>query len=124
MAAPNMLALNSITGSIGLINLTTNAATQLLSNAAASSTVLKVNAVYVSNIDGTTAYPISLNVYSAAALGGTAYSLASTISVPANSTLVLVDKDANLYLSENTSLGATAGTGNKFNVVVTYELCS
>ncbi len=59
-------------------------ATSLVSNAAASGKVFKINSIVAANVDGTSAADITINVYSAAALGGTAFPIASTISVPAD----------------------------------------
>ena len=92
----------------------------MLSNAASSGKVLKVNSLYVANTTSTSAN-ITINQYSAAALGGTAFPIASTIAVPGNATLVVIDKDAYVYLEENTSLGATAGTSSALQIVCSYE---
>ena len=82
-----------------------------LSNAASSGYVYKVNTILVSNTDGTNPYNISINKYSAAALGGTAYSLASTISVPANSTLAILEDWAKAEKAINAAVAkATAKT--------------
>ena len=120
MAAPNLISPTTINGKSVTVNLTTTSATSVLSNAASSGKVFKVNALYVANTTGTAA-SITINQYSAAALGGTAYPIASAISVPANATLVVIDKDAYVYLEENTSLGATAGTSSALQIVCSYE---
>lgn len=124
MAAPNLVAPTTINGKTASVSITTAAtATSVLSNAASSGKVLKVNALYVSNTTST-AYSITVNQYSAAALGGTAYPVASAISVPANATLVVIDKDAYIYLEENTSLGVLSGAGTpsaSLQVVCSYE---
>ena len=121
MAAPNLVSPTTINGKSVTVDLTTTSATSILSNAASSGKVLKINALYVANVDGTSAAEITINYYSAAALGGTATQICSTVSVPADATLVVVDKDAYIYLEENTSLGATAGTANDLKVVCSYE---
>lgn len=121
MAAPNLLSPTTITGKSVTVDLTTTSATSILSNAASSGKVLKINALYVANVDGTAAAEITINYYSAAALGGTATQICSTVAVPADATLVVVDKDAYIYLEENTSLGATAGTANDLKVICSYE---
>jgi hypothetical protein len=121
MAAPNLLSPTTITGKSVTVDLTSTSATSILSNAASSGKVLKVNSLYVANVDGTSAAEITINYYSAAALGGTATQICSTVAVPADATLVVVDKDAYIYLEENTSLGATAGTANDLKVVCSYE---
>lgn len=120
MAAPNLLSPTTINGKTVAVNLTSTSATSVLSNASSSGKVLKVNSLYVANTTGTAA-SITINQYSAAALGGTAYPIASAILVPANATLVVIDKDAYVYLEENTSLGATAGTSNALQIVCSYE---
>ena len=121
MAAPNLVSPTTINGKTVTVDLTTTSATSILSNAASSGKALKINSLYVANVDGTSAAEITINYYSAAALGGTATQICSTVAVPADATLVVVDKDAYIYLEENTSLGATAGTANDLKVVCSYE---
>lgn len=123
MAAPNMLALTTITGSNANLSLT-NAAQSIASNAAASGQVWKINSLYVANTTAGALW-VTCNYYSAAALGGTAFAIATQVTIPANSTLIIVDKDSNLYLPENTSLGliAQSGTGSLIGTIA-YEVCS
>ena len=120
MAAPNLLSPSTITGKTVTVNLTTTSATSVLSNAASSGKALKVNSLYVANTTASAAN-ITVNQYSAAALGGTAFPIASAVSVPGNATLVVIDKDAYIYLEENSSLGATAGTSSALQIVCSYE---
>jgi hypothetical protein len=75
----------------------------------------------VSNVDGTNAADITINYYSAAALGGTATQIVSTVSVPADSSLVVIDKNTSFYLEEDKSIGATAGSANDLKVLISYE---
>ena len=121
MAAPNIVNVTAIYGDNSSVSLTTTNATSLVSNAASSGKVYKVNTIMVSNIDGTNAVDITINKYSQAALGGTAYQIASTISVPADATLIVLDKTTALYLKENESIGATAGTASKLVVTTSWE---
>lgn len=121
MAAPNLVSPTTITGKTVTVDLTSTSATSILSNAASSGKVLKINSLYVANVDGTSSAEITINFYSAAALGGTATQIASTVVVPADATLVVIDKDAYIYMEENTSLGATAGTASDLKVVCSYE---
>ena len=118
---PNIVGVTSIYGKTVVANLTSTSATSVLSNAASSNKVLKVNTLIVSNVDGATAYPITVNLYSAAALGGTATEIAFTITVPADSSVVIIDKGWPIYLEEDKSIGAIAGTANKLKVVCSYE---
>jgi hypothetical protein len=121
MAAPNLVSPTTITGKSATVNLTTTSATSVLSNAASSGKVLKINSLYVANIDGTSNAEITINYYSAAALGGTATAICSTVAVPADATLVVIDKDAYIYVEEDRSIGATAGTASDLQIVVSYE---
>jgi hypothetical protein len=101
--------------------LSTTSATSIVSNAASSGKVFKINTIMVANVDGTNAADITINKYSAAALGGTAFPIASTISVPADATLIIVDKTTSIYLLENESIGATAGTASDLVVTASWE---
>jgi hypothetical protein len=121
LANPNIINVTTILGNSSQLNLSTTAATQVASNAASSGKVFKVNSIVVSNTNGTSAANITISVYSAAALGGTAFPIASTISVPANSTLIVTDKTTSFYLLENQSIGATAGAANFLTVVSSWE---
>jgi hypothetical protein len=121
MAAPNLVSPTTITGKSATVSLTTTSATSVLSNAASSGKVLKINSLYVANIDGTSNAEITINYYSAAALGGTATAICSTVAVPADATLVVIDKDAYIYVEEDRSIGATAGTASDLQIVVSYE---
>ncbi len=121
MAAPNIVNVRTITGKTATVALSTTSATQLVSNAASSNAVYKINMIQVANVDGTNAADVTVDVHSAASGGGTAYSLAATISVPADASLVVLDKSTSIYLEENTSITATAGTANDLEVIVSYE---
>ena len=121
MANPNIVNVTTIYGNSSQTSLSTTSATSLASNAASSGKVYKINSIVVANTNGTTAANITINIYSQAALGGTAYPIASTISVPANATLVVTDKTTTFYLLENQSIGATAGTANYLTVTASWE---
>jgi hypothetical protein len=77
--------------------------------------------VQVANVDGSSAAAVTVDVHSAASGGGTAYSLVSTVSVPANASLVALDKNTAIYLEENTSITATASGANDLEIIVSYE---
>ena len=121
MAAPNIVNVSTITGLSSTTALTTTSQTALVSNAASSGKVYKINMIQVANVDGTAAADITIDVHSAASGGGTAYSLVSTVSVPADASLVVLDKNTSLYLEEDRSITATAGTANDLEVIVSYE---
>lgn len=121
MANPNIVNVTSILGNSAQVSLTTTSATQLVSNAAASNRVLKINSITVANVDGTNAADITINIYSAAALGGSAFPIVSTVSVPADATLIVTDKTTTFYLLENQSIGAIAGTASDLVVNISWE---
>lgn len=121
MANPNIVNVNAIYGKTAAVNLSTTSATAVISNASASSKVLKVNSIYVVNTDGTNSADITISYYSAAALGGTAYPIASTITVPADSSLVIVERNSAIYIEEDRSIGATASAADDLTVICSYE---
>lgn len=121
MANPNIVNVAAIYGNSAQVSLTTTSATSLVSNAASSGKVFKINSITVANVDGTNAADITINIYSAAALGGTAFPIVSTISVPADATLIVTDKTTTFYLLENQSIGATAGTASDLVVNASWE---
>jgi thymidine phosphorylase len=117
MAAPNIVNVSTIIGKSATVALSSTSQTTLVSNAASSGKVFKINMIQVANVDGTNAADVTVDVHS----GGTAYSLVSTISVPADASLVALDKGTALYLEEDRSITATAGTANDLEVIVSYE---
>ena len=121
MAAPNIVNVSTITGKTAYLALADTSATTLLSNAAASGKVFKVNTIVVANVDGTSTANISVDLNSAASGGGTGYALASTIDVTADSTLVVVDKTSSFYLEEDRSIVVTASAGGDLEVTCSYE---
>ena len=121
MAAPNVVNVATITAKSAMVALSSTAQTTLVSNAASSNKVFKVNMIQVANVDATAACDITIDVHSAASGGGTAYSLISTASVASDAALVVLDKNTALYLEEDRSITATAGTANDLEVIVSYE---
>jgi len=121
MAAPNIVNVTTITGKSAVVSLTTTSATAVVSNAAASGKVFKINSLVVSNVDGTNAADITIALYSEDDIGGTATEIVSTVSVPADASLIVIDKNTSIYLEEDRSIGATAGSANDLKVVVSYE---
>lgn len=121
MANPNLVSVAAIYGNNSSTSLTTTSATSIVSNAASSGKVFKINMLTVANVDGTNAADITINKYSAAALGGSAFPIVSTVSVPADATLIVLDKTTSIYLKENESIGATAGTASDLVVTCSWE---
>ena len=117
MAAPNIVGVTTITGKTAVQQVGTSA-TAIITNSAASGTVVKVNALLISNVENSTGYAITVDIYRSS----TAYRMATLISVPANSTLDLVNKS--IYLEEGDSLRLTANSASKLEAVASYEVIS
>ena len=130
MAAPNIVNVTTITGVTtfhagiaattggkGALGITT-----VVSNAASSGKVLKINSLVAASIGSTTGVTLQyFNDVNHASAGSTV-SIGMTLSVPLFSTLALITKDNSVYLEENTSLGifAQPNTGT-IDVVCSYE---
>lgn len=121
MANPNIVNVAAIYGNNSSTSLTTTNATAIVNNPASSGKIFKVNMITVANVDGTNAADITISVYSQDDLGGTAFPIVSTISVPADATLIVVDKTTSIYLKEDQSIGATAGTASDLVVTASWE---
>jgi hypothetical protein len=128
MAAPNILALNTATGKTTYLTPSGTTAVVLLQNAASSNKVLKINQIVAANVNGTNAVDCTVSIYTnggvaqgSAPSGGTAFPLASTISVPADASLIVVDKTTAIYLEENASITVTSGTGSGITYSISYE---
>tara|TARA_R110000772_G_scaffold185964_1_gene297154 strand:- start:1391 stop:1765 length:375 start_codon:yes stop_codon:yes gene_type:complete len=121
MSAPNIVNVATITGKTAVVSLSSTNATTIVSNAASSSKVFKINSITVANVDGTNAADITVSYYSQDDIGGTATEIVKTVSVPADSTLVVVDKNTSIYLEEDKSIGAQAAVANDLKVLCSYE---
>jgi hypothetical protein len=121
MAAPNVVNVATITGKTAVTSLTTTNATLVVENPASSNKVFKINSLIVSNVDGSSAADITISLYSEDNIGGTATQIVSTVSVPADASLVVISKDTSIYLEEDKSIGATASAANDLKVVCSYE---
>ena len=123
MANPNLVNVTNINGkSFGNVLTTTSAV--IIANGASSGNVLKINNIVVTNVDGTAAADVTIEYNTAAAGNGTGYKIASTISVPADASLIVTDKTTSFYLEENTSIKGLASTNGDLEVLVSYEVLS
>jgi hypothetical protein len=128
MAAPNILSLTTATGKTTYLTPSGTSAVVLLPNPASSNKVFKINQIVAANVNGTNAVDCTISIYTnggvaqgSAPSGGTAFPIASTISVPADASLIVVDKTTAIYLEENTSISVTSGTGSGITYSVSYE---
>lgn len=121
MANPNIVNVTNILGNNSLTALSTTNATSIINNAASSGKVYKVNSIVVANVDGSAAADVTISIYSQDDLGGTAYQIVSTLSVPADASVIVTDKSTGFYLKEDQSVGATAGTASDLVVTASWE---
>jgi hypothetical protein len=119
MAAPNIVNVSTITGKTTPLILTTSNQ-DIVTNAASSGKVYKINSLIVSNVNGSAAAQVTASIIRSS----TAYMLASTIYVPANSTLVIISKDMTIYLEEGDVLRIIASANNYLHAVASYEIIS
>jgi len=131
MAAPNIVNVTTITGVTTFhagIAATTGGRgslgiTTVVSNAASSGKVLKINSLVASGIGATTGVTLqyfnNINHVSASST----VSIGMTLAVPTFSTLAIITKDNSVYLEENTALGifSQPNTGGTIDVVCSFE---
>jgi hypothetical protein len=115
MANPNIVNVATLSGKTSVYTLTT-ATQSVVTNSAASGKILKVDSLFVSNTTSTAA-TVTIDLYRSS----TAYKITSTVSVPANATLLVVDKASNIFLEEGDTLRAIAGSANALQLVASYE---
>jgi hypothetical protein len=129
MANPNIAALTTLTGNTTYLTPSGTTAVVLLPNAASSGQVFRINQIVAANVNGTNAVDTTVSVYTNGAVaqgsapaGGTAFPIASTISVPADASLIVVDKTTAIYLMEGTSITVTSGTASGITYSISYEI--
>lgn len=114
MANPNIVNVSAIYGKTAVLAVTTSA-TAIVTNSAASNKILKINALYVSNIDGTNNAEVTIDLFRSSV----AYRLASTVVVPADAVLDVLSKP--IYLEEGDALRLTANANSDLEAVCSYE---
>lgn len=121
MAAPNIVNVATITGKTTYLTPANTNAAVLVANSASSGKVFKINTLVASNVDGTDARDVTVAINTAAAGSGTGYPIVSTVSVPADASLVIIDKDNPFYLEEDKSIVVTSGAADDITFTVSYE---
>lgn len=116
MTAPNIVSVNSIVGKTA-VQLVTTSATAIVTNNAASNQVFKINSLVVSNVDGTNSADVTVDLFRSSV----AYRIASTITVPADASLVVISRDTAIYLEEGDSIRCTASANGDLEAVCSYE---
>ena len=123
MAAPNIVDVATITGITTWkagINTETAGVSVIVTNAASSGKVLKVNSLVATGIGATTG--VTTKIFNKAAGVGNSVSLGSTMTVPTYSSLAVVSKEMSIYLQEDQSIACFAEAGKGvIDVVCSYE---
>lgn len=120
MANPNLLNITSVIGVTTAVGLTT-ATNAFLSNPDASGKILKVNSITAANIDGSVSADITVKYHLSEAGVGSSIALANTITIPADASLVVTNKDNFIYLEENRSLTAQASAEDSITIICSYD---
>jgi len=121
MANPNLASASNVYVGNALVRLTSTSATQIVSNAASSGKAYLLDSLIVSNVDGTNAADITLDLFASATNTGTATKIAHTITVPADATLIVVSKENPISLMEAQSIYATASAADDLHVVASWK---
>jgi hypothetical protein len=128
MANPNLLAATTASGTTTYYTPGGTTALVLVPNAASSGQVFKINQIVVANVTGSAAnatvaiYTNGAVAQGSAPSGGTAYPIISAVSVPANASLIAVDKTTAVYLMEGSSISITSGTASALTYTISYEV--
>jgi hypothetical protein len=121
MANPNLLAATTAYGTTTYLTPSNTTANVLLSNAASSGKVFKINQIVAANVNGSAAVNATVSIDNAAAGAGTDFPIISTVAVPATASLIVVDKTTSIYLMENSSIVVTSGTASGITYSISYE---
>ena len=114
MAAPNIVNVSTITGKTAVQAVGTSASS-IVTNTAASGKVFKINALYVSNVDGTDNAEVNITILRSS----TSYHIAKTLVVPADATIDVLSKP--IYLEEGDALQLLANAASDLEAVCSYE---
>ena len=117
MAAPNVVNVTSIIGKTQGAALTTSNADQLV---CATDKLVKINSIIVSNVDGSSTADVDVSFVDSSS-GNLVLHLAKGVTVPSKSTLIVLGKDAPIYLEENDRLQAHASAASDLEIIISYE---
>lgn len=123
MANPNIVGMTSMYGNTSYLIPSTTSATAWTALTPATGTVNKIDNIVASNVTAS-AVAVTVSINSATGGGGTAYRIAYQISVPANASLIIVDKTTAIYVGEGQSIVVTVGTGSAIELTASYEAIS
>ena len=117
MATPNLVNVSTVTP-FTIAGAVTTSATDVIDVAADK--VRKINTIIIANVDGSSAADITVEV--SVDNGSNYFHIAKTVSVPADATLVVVDKNSRVYLDETDLLRLTASANSDLEYVISGEI--
>jgi hypothetical protein len=120
MVTPNLMSPTTVNGKTTYLTLANTTETNLLVNAANSDAAIKIVSIYAANIDGVVSVDCTLRIYNSAT-AGTGFPIVNTVTVPADATVVLVGRDAPIWLEEDRRLTVQASAGGDLTIVCSYE---
>ena len=115
MATPNLVNIATITPKNAMGNLGDTSRTTMVDVAAESA--IKINTILICNIDGSNAADVTIEISNDN--GSTYYKIVSTLSVPADATLSVLDSP--IYLDETDLIAVTAAVADDLSYHVSYE---
>lgn len=119
MANVNLKSLTTVLGENASIADIPTSASGILT--CSSNQVLKINSLYVSNIDGTNTASVTTDVHSGS---GVLSYLTKGLNVGAGGTVNIVTVETPIYITENQSLRLTASVSGDLSGFVSYERIS
>lgn len=121
MANPNIKNPTSIYGKTTHITPSGTSAQSFLVNPSGSNKILKTTTLLACNIT-TTNSDCSVTLYDSETFGsGVAAPIISTVTIPFDSTVALLDKNSPIWIEENHRLDVNIGVASGINFVLSYE---
>ncbi len=120
MAQMNVVNVSTIFGNTNGMVVST-VPTSIVTNPANSNSVYKINSLVVSNISGTGAASVTVDVFKNQS---SSFRLSYQVSVAANTSFTPIDKGLIMYLQENDSIRVSASANSFLEAVCSYEAIS
>ena len=121
MAAPNIVGPTTITAKTATLRGVTGATgTVVVNNAAASGKAIQVISLYAANIDGANAADVTFKLHDQDDGAGNGTVIASTVSEPADATVIVVDTNTPVWLEEDRSIVGPPSASDDIEVGCSY----
>lgn len=116
MADPNIAETTVVKGKTAVLASIPTSNTTIVENLTSNS-VFKINTLIVSNIDGSAPYDVSVSLVR----NSIAYKLVHTMSVPPDTSVLVLSKNTSIYLQENDAIKLVASSADKLQAICSYE---